>query len=109
MIKLNTLFELKKHPPSSEVVFVKSVNKLYRNFDGEWIERAYYSEKDVSEIFGIPLKKAQHILRRMGIKNKMMKLGNMNYNQLIIISRIIKMRKENPCMKYSEIKKKLKL
>lgn len=109
MIKLNTLFELKKHPPVPDVVYVRSIKKLYRNFDGEWIERAYYTIKDVADIFNISIRKAQHILRRAGINNKVMSLGNLNYDQLAVLAKVIKMRNDNPCMKYSEIKTKLKI
>lgn len=109
MIKLNTLFELKKHPPVSGLVYVRSVKKIYCNINSEWIERVYYTIKEVSDILNISVRRAQHILRRTGINNKVLNISNLNYDQLAVLAKVIKMRNENPCMKYSEIKNKLKI
>jgi len=109
MIRVSSLYDLKTQPPTNDIVFVKTVNKLYRYIDGEWIERAYYTTEEIANILGVSVDRMRRVLIRLNIKNKLFRTSNINYEQLILISKAMKMKKEKPCMKYSEIKLKLKL
>jgi len=103
---IKNLYDLKKLPPTNEVVYVLSVEKIFRNIDGEWIERAYYTTREVAQILGISVRRAQHIIFKVGLR-PVAGPRNVNKVQLKTLVDVIKIRKANPTMKYSEIKKQL--
>jgi len=109
MIKLPSLYALKKQPPTQDIVYVKTVNKLYRYIDGEWIERAYYTNAECADILGIKVDRMNRIFNRLGVNKKLYKTVNLNYEQLILLVKILKMKKENPQLRYKDIKLKMKL
>lgn len=109
MIKLQSLYDLKKQPPTQDIVHVKTVNKLYRYIDGEWIERVYYTTEDVANILGLKTDRVRRILAKLGMKKQLLAASNVNYDQLILLTKILKMKKENPQLRYKDIKLKMKL
>lgn len=110
MIKLQSLYDLKKQPPTQDIVYVKTVNRLYRYIDGEWIERSYYTDKEVADIVGLKVDRVKRMFNRLGIKKQILSTSNnINYEQLILLVKIIKMKKENPQLRYKDIKLKMKL
>jgi hypothetical protein len=109
MIKLDSLYDLKKHPPTSHLVYVRTVKRLYRNIDGEWIEKMYYSIKETAEILGLSDKRVGRMVKKLGVNPSVVKSDNLNYDQLTLIAKAAKIKKDKPCIKYTDIKKKLKI
>lgn len=109
MIRLKTLHELKRMPPNADIVYVQSVKKLFRCHDGEWIERAYYTTKEIAVILGINHRRIQHVLKKMNLQPMAGASKSLSYHQLIILARVYRIKKEHPKMMYREIKKMLGL
>lgn len=104
MIRLKTLRDLKKQQPVTEIVYVKSVNKMFRCHDGEWIERAYYTLDEVSNILNVPRRSALYIMKKIGIRPRAVK-----HEDLVSLIKIHQAKQESKSTPYSEIRRKLKL
>lgn len=107
MIHLRTIFDLRKHPPTDEVIYVTSVKKMYRSIGGEWIELAYYNSDEVAKIFNITRRRLLHIKKKMGISGPV-NSKSIDRRQLKLLAKVLSIRREKPYLKYEEIRKMLR-
>lgn len=106
MIKIKTKFQL-KHSPTDQLIYVITTKKLYRNIDGEWIEKVYFSSDEIAAIIGITPEKVRTIVRQLSLRQKSMRSCRINQVQLRIIAEASRQVSQDKT--YVEIKKDLKL
>ena len=106
MKRVESLFELKRLHPTTDLVYVKSIKKFYRHQDGGWIEKRYFSALEMCAILKVNRLALQHMVNNLGIRRR--KRGeNMGYDDLLILTRTLKLRRQSSHMTYKEIKSRL--
>ncbi|HTJ52547.1 MAG TPA: hypothetical protein VL443_23970 [Cyclobacteriaceae bacterium] len=106
---INSLHDLKKHPPTSDTVYVKTAKKLFW-YDFQlhgWIAKTYFTSLEVSAILGLKHDKIQRMIRHLEIRRRMNRSENMGYDDLKLLMKVVKIRKAEPCRTYKDIKKEL--
>jgi hypothetical protein len=106
MVKVKSLHDLKR-APKDEPVYVETISRLYRNIDGEWVEKLYFSTREISEITSVSVRQVQAIIRKLNLRSKYMSGKAMDYQQLKIIAQAVKMRMRG--IDYKSIKKEFNL
>ncbi len=109
MRRVKTLFALKKLKQTSDLIYVSSIQKLYKCIDGEWFEQVNYTTKQISSIANVSQRQVQNIIRKLNIRPKIIKNDRLNYDQVAVIVRAVSIKKETPQKSYSEIKKLLNI
>lgn len=107
MIRIKNKFALSDIVVSNEPVYVETTGKLYVNYDGEWIERAYYTTKDIAQIINEDESQVRNIIRKLNIRTKIMSGSNIHYQDILKIIKAVSMKKKRG-KTYAEIKKELK-
>lgn len=98
--------ELRNFTEQDTLVFVESQRKLYRNFQGEWIEKAAYSVHDISQILQESEEQIRMTIRGLNMRPKQMQTG-VTYGQLGVIAKALRIRKQNKTKSYENIRKEL--
>ena len=65
MITTESLHTLKRLPPTKEFVYVKTVDRYFRWYDGEWVEKAKFSAKEAMQILGIKKDHAYRLINQL--------------------------------------------
>lgn len=108
MIRTTDLRTLKKLE-TDELVYVESVRKLYRREQGEWIERVCYSTNEIAAMCGITQTEVQRIIRKLHIRTKIMRNGDLRFAQISAIAGAITMKRQHPSYTWKKIKQKLRV
>lgn len=107
MIRVKTLFALKKLKPTTDMIYVSSVGRLFRCVDGEWIERVNYTTEEISVIVGVSQRQVQNIIRKMKIRPKIINRDRLNFDQVKIIAKAVLIKSETKHKTYAAIRKEL--
>lgn len=108
MIRVQTIYEMKRLPqPVADAVYVEGIKKLYMCIEGEWIERVYYTTKEIAAIIGCGQRQVQTVIRKLNLRPKILNSSKLNYEQLTVITQAIIMRQKHRHLVYKQIKEDL--
>jgi 3-deoxy-D-manno-octulosonate 8-phosphate phosphatase KdsC-like HAD superfamily phosphatase len=108
MIRLKTMWELKDVDHSDDFVFVESKSRYFRLFNGEWIEKLYYTRKEIAMITGQQLQRITKIMIKLGMKFKGEKRNTYsNTDLMLVIKALRKLDEENK--NFDQVKKEMGL
>jgi hypothetical protein len=70
MIITESLHTLKRLPPTKEFVYVKTVDRYFRWYDGEWVEKAKFTVKETIQILGIKKDHACRMINKLYTRDR---------------------------------------
>jgi hypothetical protein len=107
MIKIDHYNKLKT-APKKELVYVITSGKLYRNLDGEWVEKVYFTTKEVAQVTGIAQDKVRQIIRKLNLRSRYLRTKSLlDKDQLRLIAEASG--RLNNKQTYAEIIKEMRL
>lgn len=109
MRSVKTLFALRRLKPTTELVYVSTVAKIYRCHEGEWFEQVNYTTKQVAMITRVTQRRVQHIIRRLNLRPKVTRHDNLGYDEVRVLIQALHIKHDFPNKTYEEIKKELKV